>query len=172
MKGTIVVCVKELVEKKFGKPAWEKALAEAGTPGKTFLASADVPDATVLKILTSLTTISKLSMEQLMEAFGDFWVNDYGTRVYGAAFVRHASAMDFLLGLDDLHTAMTKTIPNARPPRFRIEKTSAKTLVLAYQSPRKLGAMVPGLVRGVARKYGTPCTVRDLGGEKYEVSFP
>jgi len=172
MKGTILVCLKELVEKKFGKPVWEKALAAAGVPGQIFLAPADVPDATVMTILGELSKATKAPAQALLDAFGDYWANEYATRVYASYYRQHDTAMDFLLGMDALHQSMTKTIPNAHPPRFTYERKGDKSFVMTYQSPRKLGAMVPGLVRGVARRYGTRCSIRDLGGDRFEVTFP
>ncbi len=172
MKGTILVCLKELVEKRFGKPAWDGALTAAGVPGQLFLAPADVPDETVMKVLAALSKTTNTSGQALMDAFGDYWANEYATRVYASYYRQHETAMDFLLGMDKLHQTMTKTIPNAHPPHFTYERKGDRSFVMTYASPRHLGAMVPGLVRGVARRYGTRCTIRDLGGDRFEVAFP
>jgi hypothetical protein len=171
MKGTIVVCLKELVEKKFGKPVWAQALVEAGVPNQVFLAPADVPDAAVMKILGALSNVTHASAQALMDAFGDHWANDYAPRVYSVYFRQHRTAMEFLLAMDALHGTVTKSIPNAHPPRFTYEKKGPKSFVMTYASQRGLGAMVPGLVRGVARHYGEQCTVKDLGGARFEVNF-
>ncbi len=172
MKGTILVCLKELVESKFGKPAWDQAVAEAGAAGQHFLASADVPDARVLKLLAELSKVTKVPAQGLMDAFGDYWANDYAPRIYAAYFRQHRTAMDFLLGVDALHDAMTKSMPNAHPPHFTYERKGEKSLLMTYRSPRGLGAMVPGLVNGIARHYGTRCTVKALAGDRFEVTFP
>lgn len=172
MKGTIVVCLKELVEKRFGKPAWESTIAAAGVPGQIFLAPADVPDETVMKILAQLSKVTNTPAQALMDAFGDYWANEYATRVYASYYRQHETAMDFLLGVDALHTSMTKTIPNAHPPHFTYERKGDRSFIMTYASPRKLGALVPGLVRGVARRYGARCIIRELGGDRFEISFP
>lgn len=171
MKGTIVVCLKELVEKKFGKATWTQALAEAGVPEQVFLAPSDVPDANVMKILGALASVTHTPAQGLMDAFGDHWANEYAPRVYAVYFRQHDTAMKFLLSMDTLHATVTKTIPNAHPPRFTYEKTGPKSFVMAYASQRGLGAMVPGLVRGVARHYGERCAVKELGGGRFEISF-
>jgi hypothetical protein len=171
MKGTIVVCLKELVEKKFGKPTWTQTLADAGVPSQVFLAPSDVPDATVLGILAALSKVTGAPAQALMDAFGDYWANDYAPRLYEVYFRQHKSAMSFLLAMDTLHTTMTRTIPNAHPPHFTYEQKGPKTFVMAYSSRRGLSALVPGLIRGTARHYNESCTVKDLGGGRFEVSF-
>ncbi len=172
MKGTILVCLKELVEKRFGKATWDRAMAEAAVPHQLFLAHTDVPDATVTALLGALSKISGLPAKALLDAFGDYWANDYATRVYAAHYRQHETAMAFLLSVDGLHKSMTRTIPNAHPPRFTYEVKGEKSFVMSYDSPRKLAGLVPGLVRGVARRYGTTCTVRELPGDRFEVTFP
>ena len=171
MKGTIVVCLKELVEKKFGKPTWTQTLSEAGVTSQVFLAPSDVPDSTVVKILGALADVTHMPAQALMDAFGDYWANEYAPRLYDAYFRQHASAMSFLLAMDTLHASVTKTVPNAHPPRFTYEKQGPKAFVMTYASHRGLGAMVPGLVRGIARHYHERCTVKELGGNRFEVSF-
>jgi hypothetical protein len=171
MKGTIVVCLKEIVEKKFGKPTWTQTLAEAGVPDQVFLASADVPDAAVMKVLGALSKVTRTPAQGLMEAFGDHWATEYAPRMYSAYFRQHRTAMDFLLAMDGVHATVTKSIQNAHPPRFTYEKKGPKSFVMTYASQRGLSAMVPGLIRGVARHYGAQCTVKDLGGDRFEVTF-
>ncbi len=171
MKGTILVCLKELVEKRFGKAAWDKALAAAGVPGQLFLAPADVPDATALGILGALANITSTPAQTLMDAFGDYWANEYAPETYAAFYRQYDTAMDFLLGVDAIHQAATKSIQNAHPPRFTYERKGEKAFVMTYRSHRALGGLVPGLVHGIARYYGTKCTVRDLGGGRFEVGF-
>lgn len=171
MKGTIVACLKELVEKKFGKPAWAQTLAEAGVPGQVFLAPSDVQDATVMKILGALSKVTSTPAQGLMDAFGDYWSTEYAPRLYATYFRQHKTAMDFLLAMDEVHASVTRSIPNAHPPRFTYEKKGPKSFVMSYASQRGLAAMVPGLVRGVARKFGEQCAVKDLGGGRFEITF-
>ncbi len=62
--------------------------------------------------------------------------------------------------------------PASRCARFTYEVKGEKSFVMSYDSPRRLAGLVPGLVRGVARRYGTTCTVRELPGDRFEVTFP
>lgn len=70
-------------------------------------------------IMKGIAGAASLSMEQLMEAFGEYWSTVYGPNIYGAYFSDAKSARELLLNLDHIHEVMTKSIKVARPPRFR-----------------------------------------------------
>jgi hypothetical protein len=171
MKGTILSCVKELVEKKFGAAAWTKVLEAAGQPGALFLAGGDVPDEKAMKILGAASKVSGLSMQALMDAFGDYWANDYSDKMYPQYYAEHKTAKDFLRGMDALHERLTKSIPNAKPPRFAYESETPNSFVMIYRSARGLGDMLPGLIAGVARHYRTKIAVKKLGTDRFELKF-
>ncbi len=171
MKGTILACAQRLVESRFGKPTWEKVLQIAGCPGAVFLMTADVPDATAMKVVRAVGAATGLSSEKVMDAFGDYWANEYASEIYSAYFTRCSSAKDFLLGMDEVHAKVTRTMANARPPRFKYENKTDRSFEMVYESDRGLGDMIPGLVKGVARRYRTACTIERLGPTRFKITF-
>jgi hypothetical protein len=171
MKGTIVKCLEELVKTKHGDDAWAAVLVEGGMPPTTFFATAQfVPDEDVIKLLHATASVLAISLEQAMDAFGDFWSTTYAPAIYSAYFKKAKSARDLLLNLDHIHIAMTKTA-GASPPRFRYEWRSEEHLVMHYSSPRHLVALMPGLIRGVGRYFHEHLTVAVKGNEVHIV-FP
>ncbi|MFO0583811.1 MAG: heme NO-binding domain-containing protein [Anaeromyxobacter sp.] len=172
MKGTIITCVQGMVEKKHGAAAWAKVLEAAGFPkGSVFVPGGDLPDDKAMKILTSVGPSTGMSMDQVMETFGDYWANDYASKMYAPYFSQAKTAMEFLLGMDSLHQRVTKSTANAHPPQFSYESVTEKSFVMVYHSARGLDGLIPGLVKGVARRYGTTCTVQKVGPAKYKVAF-
>ena len=164
MKGTIVKCMEELVSKKFGARKWKESLEQAGIPGgRTFTALGDVDEIEFTRIMKGVVGIAFLSMEQAMEAFGEYWSTVYAPNVYHAYFSGAKSAREFLLNLDHIHEVMTKSIKFARPPRFRYEWKEENLLIMHYESSRGLVALMPGLIRGVGKYYQEKLIVSVVG---------
>lgn len=163
MKGTIVKCLEELVTEKFGAEKWRESLERAGIPEwRTFTVLGDVDEAEFMRIMQGVAGAALLSMEQAMDAFGEYWSTVYGPKVYGAYFSAR-SARELLLNLDHIHEVMTKSMESARPPRFRYEWRGDKLLIMHYESRRGLAALMPGLIRGLGKYYNEKLTARVVG---------
>jgi Haem-NO-binding len=164
MKGTIVKCMEDLVIEKFGSGKWKESLQKAGMPeGRTYTAFCDVEEAEFTRIMTGVAEATFQSIEQVMEAFGEYWSTVYAPNVYQAYYSGVKSARELLLNLDHIHEAMTKSIKFARPPRFRYEWKGEKHLIMHYESGRGLVALMPGLIRGVGKYYKENLTVSVVG---------
>ena len=173
MKGTILKCLQEMVEIRFGKPEWQGILSDAGFKGpQLFSLSADVDEGKALALFASTARVLEISAEQAAEAFGDYWVNDYAPRVYQTIYARHKSAREFLLAMDGVHVMVTESVPNARPPRFDFEIQGEKTVLVTYKSKRGLIDLYIGLVRGVGKRFGTQLEIQKLSARQVKITFP
>jgi hypothetical protein len=173
MKGVIVMCLGELVRNNFGQDKWETALEKAGVNKDTiFLSTSDVDDGTVLKVIGSLCDILNISLVQAADAFGDYWVNNFAPKIYGAYYQGVKSAKEFLLNMDKVHVHSTQTLQDSNPPRFNYEWKDDKTLIMGYKSHRGLIDIMVGLVKGVGKYYNEDLTVTKLGDDKVEIVFP
>ncbi len=173
MKGVIVSCLAELVRTKFGDDKWEEALEKAGLPREsTFLATQDVDDAAVMKVLDSLCKVLNISLQEAADAFGDYWVNVFAPKVYASYYHGVNSAKEFLLKMDDIHRISTENIPNAHPPRFDYEWKDDKTLIMTYMSHRNLIDIMIGLIKGVGKYFKEDLQVKKLSDTQVEIVFP
>lgn len=173
MKGTIVKCLKELVESKFGKDKWTTICEKTSYPTNTIISlTADIEDATVMKLFENTCATLNITMDQAADAFGDYWVNDYAPAIYKSIFSKFKSAREFILGMDDVHIMVTKTVPNARPPRFTYNFTDDKTLVMTYDSSRGLIRLLMGLVKGLGRHFNEKLTVSKINDRSLKIVFP
>ena len=173
MKGTIVKCLEELVSTNFGRDKWEKSLEDAGLKDSTMiLAISDVDDLQVMRIVEAVCKNLNISLAQAADAFGDHWVNVYSQKMYSQYYEINKTAKDFLLDMDNVHVAMTKTMKDARPPRFNYEWKDDKTLIMHYRSHRGLIDFAVGLSRGVGKFYNENIRVTKLGPDKVQVVFP
>ncbi len=173
MKGAIVIAMREMVHKKFGKAKWEEALRAAGVDQEPLLfPSMDVDEQVCLKMIDALCGVLGLPLDQVARAFGDYWVNVYSQKIYGSFYMGVNTARDFLLKMDAVHVAMTRNMPDASPPRFEYEWRDEKTLIITYRSKRKLIDLAVGLIEGVGRFYKEDLQVAKLGPDRIEIIFP
>ncbi len=172
MKGTIIKCLQEMVEKRHSKESWQQILNEAGLEGPQFFSlSSDVPDTDAIGLFEATASVLGLSPEATSDAFGDHWVNDYAARVYQTLYARLRSAREFILALDGVHMMVTNTIENAHPPRFDYQEEGDDTLIVTYKSQRGLIDLYVGLARGVGRYFSTPMQVTKLGASQVRIRF-
>lgn len=173
MKGTIVNCLEKMVEDRFGKEVWERTLDTAGVSRQAiFLALADVPDEIVLELVNGVCKELNISMKQAADAFGDYWMNNYASKIYTNFFRGAANAKEFLLKMDKIHDTVTKTVSNASPPKFMYEWADENTLHMTYESKRNLIHFFQGLVSGVGKYYGEDLKTTMLSPNKMEIQFP
>jgi hypothetical protein len=171
MKGTIVKCMQELVTSKFGADKWKESLRKAGvSESHYFSTTEDVDDAVVLEVMKCIAGVTALSMDKVMDAFGEYWCTVYAPDIYGVYFNKSKSTRELLLSLDQIHVAMTKSMKSAMPPHFTYEWKNDKTLVMHYESKRGLVALMPGLIRGLGKYYKDDPRV-NLAGNNIEVTF-
>lgn len=173
MKGTIIKCLAEMVvEKHGGEATWQHIMDVAAVPKHTLiLATSDIDDAQAGRLFTATTKVLRLSWEQVADAFGEHWCCAYGPRVYGRTFDRFASAREMILGLDQVHVDVTRSLTNATPPRFTYAWKDADTLEVTYASRRGLIDLYVGLARGVGLRYKEPLHVRKLSETLVEIHF-
>lgn len=172
MKGTIVKCLKELVETKFGKDKWTTICEKTSFPTNTLISlTADIDDPTVMKLIQNTCSTLGITMEQAADAFGDYWVNNYAPAIYKSIFTKYKSAREFILGMDDVHIMVTKTVPNAIPPRFTYSFSDDKTLVMTYDSKRGLILILMGLVKGLGRYFNEKLTVSKINDKSIKIVF-
>jgi hypothetical protein len=173
MKGTILKCLQEMVENRFGKQEWQAILSDAGFKGpQLFSLSADIDEGKALALFASTARVLEIGAGEAADAFGEYWVNDYASRVYQSIYARYKSAREFLLAMDGVHVMVTESVENARPPRFDFEMQGEKTLIVTYKSKRGLIDLYIGLARGVGKRFNTPLEIQKLSARQVKITFP
>jgi hypothetical protein len=172
VKGTIVRCLQELVEKKGGgREAWAATLKSAGlSPTHQFSTMDDIDDALVLKVIGAAAGVLKITQQQAIDAFGEHWSLTYAPSIYGVYFDKCNNARDFLLSLAAIHVRMTASMANASPPKFTYDDSAPDAVTMTYSSKRGLVALMPGLVRGVGKYYKEQVEV-SVSGQNVKIRF-
>jgi len=180
MKGIINKGIQEMVEAKFGKEAWEKVKSLAGCREPFFAISQDYPDELTLNLIKAASQVSGLSEETVQVEYGKFIVPNTLKNYYPIYFkLAGSSPREFLLNMDRIHQQVTRSIPQARPPKFEYEETPDGKLLMHYKSSRGLCAVLKGLTLGVGLYFNQELQVREMAsmhkGESQctmEVTFP
>jgi methyl-accepting chemotaxis protein len=164
MKGTIANCIQSLVSTKFGLSKWKETLKNAGlAEDKNYSTLEDVPDSEIMALMNGISKAIASSLPQVMDAFGDYWATAYAPSIYKSFFDSAKSTRELLLRLDEIHMAMTRTIKNAKPPRFTYEWQSDTHLVMHYQSDRGMVALMPSLIAGLGKFYKDAPSTKVVG---------
>ena len=174
MKGTITRCLAELVSDKFGADQWTTILADAGLSDQaeslTSL-SADIEDAAIGKLLGSTCKVLGISLPQAADAFGEYWCCTYAPRLYPAIVDRFKTAKEMVLGMDQVHGELTRSVPGANPPRIVYEWQDDRTLRTTYQSNRGMLDIFIGLVKGAGVYFNEDIKVAKIGANMAEIVF-
>ena len=157
----------------FSQALWEETLENIGISKYTaFPVLANIDDLTVIKIVRELGYILDISPDQLADKFGDYWVNIYSQEAYSRYYFKYQRAMNFLLGMDELHQQITQQIKNAQPPRFSYQFEADNVMIMEYKSHRNLIDLMVGLIKGVGKYYHEELQITKLSANKVRIIFP
>jgi len=150
----------------------------AGEPQYTL--SQAYPDEQFLALLERACARIALPREELLFEFGAFTAATTFARLYSVLFKHSQTARDFLLTVETpIHEVIRETLPDARPPEIAVTEVGEGDLQIVYTSPRRICAMLRGLVEGTGRVYDEALEVEELecmhhGAPacRFEVRFP
>jgi hypothetical protein len=172
MKGSIVKCLADLVRSSFGEDKWNEIVTLSGeNPNAPIRAIADFEDRTVFRMIDNTCKVLHLTRQQACDAFGDYWVNTFAPKVYGAYYHRFGDAKQFIIGMSQVHKTVTKNIANARPPEFTFEEPDENTLIVTYISTRNMLDFYIGLVKGVGKYFSAPIGIEKLSPDRVKLTF-
>jgi hypothetical protein len=124
----------------------------AGEPQYTL--SEAYPDEQFLALLGRACERTELSADELLFDFGVFTASTTFARLYSVLFKASPTARDFLLTVETpIHEVVRETMPDARPPRLAVADLGDEGLEIVYSSPRRICALLRGLVEGTGRVY-------------------
>jgi predicted hydrocarbon binding protein len=150
----------------------------AGEPQYTL--SEAYPDEQFLALLERACGRTGLSQDDLLFEFGAFTAATTFARLYSVLFKLSPTARDFLLTVETpIHEVVREALPEARPPEIAVTDHGDEGLEIVYTSPRRICAMLRGLVEGTGRVYDEVIQVQELecmhrgaSACRFELRFP
>jgi heme-NO-binding protein len=133
----------------------------AGEPQYTL--SEAYPDEQFLELLDRACARTALSQDELLFEFGAFTAAVTFARLYSVLFKASPTAREFLLTVETpIHEVVREALPDARPPELAVTDLGDGGLEIVYASPRRICAMLRGLVEGTGRVYDETLEVEQL----------
>jgi methyl-accepting chemotaxis protein len=170
LKAIIVNCIRDLVRDKFGGDTYKSVAKNVGLEDKTYLNNVDIDEDTFRKLTNELSKVTKLSANQIFDAFGDYWVNVFSQKYFKSYYRTYKNTKDFLKAMDKIHVNVTNTYGGSTPPRFTFEENGNK-LIMHYNSQRNLIDLLISLVKGVAKYYNERINVNKINDKTIEIEF-
>lgn len=170
MYGLVNKAVVDLVVSKFGQETWDAIKKKAEVDIDVFVSMDAYPDDLTYRLVGAASEVLKIPPEAVLEAFGEWWVLYTAAEGYGPMLDASGKTLrEFLENLDALHARVALTMPQLRPPRFRLVPVDDKTMTLEYHSSRQgLAPMVVGLLKGLAIRFNTPIDIAHASREGHE----
>ena len=173
MKGTVIVCLREVVLAAASERVWHVILTDAGfAPFTIFTTGEDVPDAGAAALLQTTCLRLGLTIEQAADAFGRHWIGTYSPRMYKPLYGKNRNAREFFNDINALHRRVVKKMANARPPRFELTWETPLTLRMHYVSHRGLIDVAVGMARAVGASFGEELVVTRVSDTEILIEFP
>lgn len=173
MKGIVFTEFLEMVEQQFSLDTADEIIETTELEsGGAYSAVGTYDHAEIVALVTRLGELQETSPSELLKAFG---VHLFGRFVegYPQFFEGTSTAFDFLGKVEGyIHVEVRKLYPDAELPTFET-KGDGETLTMVYSSPRRMGDLAEGLIRGCGRHFGSELSIEreDLSGDGREVKF-
>ncbi|MBN3894898.1 MAG: heme NO-binding domain-containing protein [Nostoc sp. NOS(2021)] len=175
MYGLVNKAIQDMVCSRFGEETWKEIKHKAEVDIDVFLSMEGYPDDMTHKLVKAASVILGLSPREIMQAFGEFWVQYTAQEGYGEMMDMNGDTLpEFLENLDNLHARVGVSFPKLQPPSFECTDMEENSLSLHYHSDREgLTPMVIGLVKGLGTRFDTEVHItqtqsRDEGAEHDE----
>ena len=165
MYGMVNKAIEQMVCANQGVTVWEEIKAKANVDVDAFISNESYDDDVTYRLVAAASAILALPAEEVLKAFGRYWVLETAQKGYGALMKTSGRNLaEFLVNLDHMHTRVKLMFPKLVPPRIECREVAATSLQLHYFSHRPgLAPFVVGLVEGLGEMFGTPAQVEQVG---------
>jgi len=154
MKGSIFTILADMVEQQFGLATWESMLTATQSDG-VYISTQTYDDHELSALAESLQTITKIPIEDIYRAFGEFTFPVLLESIPELVST-DISFKEFLLTVDRvIHVEVKKLHPDASLPDFLYHDEAEDELTICYSSNRKLCMFAEGLISGAAKHFKT-----------------
>lgn len=160
MKGVIFTTFNDMVEQQVGMDVWEQILDTVNPESQGIYTSVeDFPDEELIAMVNELSQQTGTPVLELIFAFGQYLFHALAMR-HTVFLETQPDFLSFLKSIDDvIHREVEKLYPNPNLPTLLWQQPDDNSLILNYQSSRKLCHLAVGLIRGAAQHYGVEYTL-------------
>lgn len=180
MYGIVNKAIQDLVTDNFGADKWEAVKEKSGVDVDFFLSNEPYDDDITYKLAGAASEVSGLTVGQVLNAFGEWWILKTGKEKYGGLMAAGGNNLkEFLVNLPLFHNRIMLMYPKLTPPEFKVSDIEDNSIQIHYHSKREgLQEFVRGLLSGLAKMYAVKSKIellqsRDEGNthEIFKVSW-
>lgn len=180
MYGIVNKAIEDLVKTNFGEDKWEAVKLRSGVDIDFFISNEPYDDDITYKLAGAVSEEMGISVGQVLEAFGEWWILKTGKEKYGGLMDAGGNNLkEFLMNLPVFHNRIMLMYPKLTPPEFKVSHIQENSIHVHYFSKRLgLQEFVRGLLSGLAKMYNVEAVIdllqtRDDGSnhEIFKVSW-
>jgi hypothetical protein len=164
MYGLVNKAIQDMICHQFGHDTWQTIKKKAGVELDAFISLDSYPDEVTYSLAQAASQVLGISLAEVLEAFGEYWVLYTKRGGYGEMFRWWGDDLrSFLLNLNNMHTRIALFFPHLKPPTFECTDLGDNSLVLHYHSERRgLAPIVIGMLKGLGTVFQTPIEVTQI----------
>jgi len=161
MKGIVFNLLEEVVIAQHGEAAWDSLLDATNLEG-SYTSLGSYPDEEIVKLVVAGAAALGISPTEVLRWFGREAMPLLAKR-YPVFFTDHRTAHSFILSVNSIiHPEVRKLYAGAHCPFFRFEQKADGTLLMTYDSPRKLCALAQGFMEGAGDHFRQAVSIEHL----------
>jgi hypothetical protein len=150
MHGTILLLLKRYVQTQYDHAAWVRLVEAAGIPSGDFSHKEVYPDEHLYALVGQAAKTTGLTDNALHEKFGEYLVPDL-MYMYQRFVKPEWRTLDMLEHTEhSMHNQVRREHPENSPPVLNVQRLSENEVFIDYVSPRRMGGLAVGIVRGLA----------------------
>ncbi len=164
MYGIVNKAIQDLIVCEFGTDKWNKIKERSGVDVDFFISNEPYDDDITYKLARAAAEVLHRSMDDVLQAFGEWWVLKTGKEKYGSLLqVGGNNLKEFLINLPTLHNRVMLMYSKLTPPEFKVSDLEENSINIHYHSEREgLQSFVRGLLIGLSKMYNVETNIELL----------
>ncbi|GLS24786.1 heme NO-binding domain-containing protein [Marinibactrum halimedae] len=156
MLGHIFTILEKMIVTQYGLKFWNEVIRETELPNQgAFTTGGLYPDEYMLNILSVLVKKIGIPLPDLLRAYGHYMFEPLFS-IHPKIVEHYKTAKELLMNIDvRIHHEVAMYHKEAALPLFTCKDTGKNTMIMYYQSERRLCYLVEGLLKGIAEHFST-----------------
>ena len=161
MYGIVNKAIQDLITDNFGADKWEAVKNKSGVDVDYFLSSEPYDDDITYKIAGAASEELGITVGQVLNAFGEWWILKTGKEKYGGLMEAGGNNLkEFLVNVPQFHDRIMLMYPKLTPPEFKVSDIEENSIHVHYFSKREgLQEFVRGLLSGLGKMYDVETSI-------------
>ncbi|WP_462172347.1 heme NO-binding domain-containing protein [Pseudoalteromonas xiamenensis] len=154
MKGVVFRALEDLVIEQHGIQTWDIILDQVNLSDRYYLGPQSYPDEELFSIVQEIGRILNVPLPDLIRGFGQYLFG-YLANSHKDIVSQFDSFEALIKGIDSvIHKEVKKLYSEPNLPSISVDFSNSDSLIVVYDSPRKLCFCSEGLIYGAAAHFG------------------